>query len=275
MILYTIYQYFSQRCKRWITCTFMLFIFSIFLKYLVLDTFENIEGLTIWDYLFGTLSYPLVIFLLIPILFCYLIADIIVKDFKESYIVFVISRASNRFNYFLSKCITIIIAANLFLLSFLCNLFLVGIIFRFSFYGKFHYDVLKVVSEDGLSIIQILAIQYALIVIGLSCIGILTLTFSIIWNHAIYPILAIMLLIIQANAAYHNNHLQLIWSPIGQLALSVHSPFYFYGIYPGDAKQQMEMFTLSHSFKFLSIMLGIAFIIGTIGISRVNLCRKT
>ncbi|NLP28388.1 MAG: ABC transporter permease subunit [Clostridia bacterium] len=115
MIRFSLKKYFYCSRKKWFIAIIVLLVLSVILKYIVADEFlPTGEQLTFWDFIFASLSYPFTMLLVIPLLYCYLVADIITEDYEGGYVTFLLSRSSSRLEFFISKVIVVFISSNIF-----------------------------------------------------------------------------------------------------------------------------------------------------------------
>lgn len=276
MNYFFIKQYFSLRWKRWLTIIPIIFFFAILLKYIApLDFLPANKTLILKDYIFASLSYPFYILFIAPLLYSYLIYDIVTKDYEGGYITFIISRIENRVSYFISKILLIIITANIYFFMNLFILIIVGLIFRLPLHGDSYHEVLNISYKLGLNIYNIFLIQYGIYFIGLIAIGISLLVISLLFNNGIYSIIFIVMCFIQSQEAFFNNHKNLKWSLIGQLALSKHYPFCFSDsqVYPSYLSYMIG-YTPYYSIKFYITISLIAFLVGILRINKMNFNKK-
>lgn len=276
MISYSLKKYFYCSRKKWLIATIVLLVLSIILKYTVPGVFlPNGEQLTLWDFIFASLSDPLAILFIIPLIYCYLIADIITKDYEGGYITFLLSRSSSRLEYFLSKVIIIFISSNIFFLIYLIIMFLVAPIYGIPFKGTSYFVVTKTILESGGTILNALSIQYSLFVMLLNVLGILSISVSLIFNKSIYSYIFITGLILHGHNAVFNNHTNLLYSPLPQGILSVHYPFYYQGLNNmTDSSKAIQSFSIAYSIVYFLVLLVILCIVGGIRIRTMNLVVK-
>ncbi|MBZ9637645.1 hypothetical protein [Clostridium sp. FP1] len=274
MIISMIKHYFCLNYKKWIYAFAILFVLGILLKYLALeDCLPKGAPLVFGDYLFIYFSYPLVMILVIPILYCYLIGDIFTKDYEGGYIEFFLSRISNRVTYFISKVAIIFITSNLLFLCCLVNIIIISFIYKLPFKGKCYYEVVTCSIKSGNNIITTLTIQYGLFILTLSALGLFILIISLIFNNSLYSFIGVVLLVLQGHNAVFKDHSNIYFSPIAQGILSLHSPFYFYGT-SGMPDLTLKNFTINYSIKYFGIMLLLFFVIGCFRIRNMNISRK-
>jgi len=274
MTTYMIKQYFSLNYKKWLYTFAMLFGLCIILKYISPESFlPNGSRLILWDYVFSSLSYPLVILLVVPISYCYLIGDIFTRDYEGGYIEFFFSRISNRITYFISKVIIVFITSNLYFLCYLVNLFVISFIYKLPFIGKCYYEVVIYSTKAGNHIMATLAIQYGIFVIMLCTLGLFILIISLIFNNSVYSFIGVVILVFQGHDAVFNDQSRLFFSPIAQGILSIHCPFYFYAI-SSKSNMILQKFTINYSLKYLYLMLILFLAIGYLRIRNMNISRK-
>ncbi|MCR1167415.1 hypothetical protein NE169_19065 [Clostridium botulinum] len=276
MNYFFIKQYFSLRWKRWLTIIPIIFFSAVLLKYLApIDFLPANKTLILKDYMFESLSYPFYILFVAPLLYCHLIYDIATKDYEGGYITFIISRIENRVSYFISKILLIIITANIYFFMNLFVLIIVGLIFRLPLQGECYSPILKTSYKLGLNIYSIFLIQYGIYFIGLIAIGISVLVISLLFNNGIYSMIFIVMCFIQSREAFFNNHKNLKWSLIGQLALSKHYPFCFSDSQVDPSYlSYMIGYTAYYSIKFYIAISLIAFLVGMLCINKINFNKK-
>jgi hypothetical protein len=275
VIYLSIRQYLSYSWKKWLASIFIIFILAVGLKYLVIvDFLPKYKTLIFKDYIFSSLSYPLYCICAVPLLYSYLVYDIVTRDYEGGYVSFIVSRIENRATYFISKFILIVLTANIFFFINSGILTITAMLFRLPFHGISYYPTLKFSTELGLNTGSIFLIQYSIYVIGLIAIGMIVLTISLLFNSGIYSIIAIVMLMIQGREAFFNDESILKWSPVSQLALSKHYPFYFYN-YGSYSNKNIESYTIHYSIIFYLIIIIIAFIVGFMRINRMNLSKKS
>lgn len=275
MIYLSIRQYLSYGWKKWIGGIFIIFILAVGLKYLVIaDFLPKYKTLIFKDYIFSALSYPLYSICAVPLLYSYLVYDIVTRDYEGGYVSFIVSRIENRTTYFISKFILIVLTANIFFFINLGILTITAMLFRLPLHGISYYPTLKFSTELGLNTGSIFLIQYSIYVIGLTAIGMIVLTISLLFNSGTYSIIAVVMLMIQGREAFFNNELILKWSPVSQMVLAKHYPFYFYN-YGSYSNKSIEYYTIHYSIIFYLIVIIIAFIVGLMRINRMNLSKKS
>ncbi|MCB2293530.1 hypothetical protein LGK95_08350 [Clostridium algoriphilum] len=274
MINYMIKHYFCLNYKKWIYTFVALHILGIVIKYIAPGIYLP-KGTTLvfFDYLFIYLSFPLVIILVLPIIYCYLIGDIITRDFKSGYIELLLPRISNRITYFISKVAIVYITSNLLFLCCLVNIIIVSFLYKIPFKGKCYYEVVTCSIKSGGSIITTLIQQYGLFIITFSALGLFILIISLIFNNSVYSFIGVILLVLQGRNSVFDDHSKMFFSPIAQGILSLHSPFYFYGS-SNKIDANFENFTVSYSMKYLWVMLLLLFVIGCFRIRNMNIARK-
>lgn len=274
MIIFTLKQYFYHNYKKWIISCVVLFGIAIMLRYIVPSDFLPVgEKLILWDYVFSSLSYPFATVFIIPLIYYYLIADIITKDYEGGYITFLLSRMSDRISYFISKAMVILIISNLFFLCYLIILISIALMFRLPIEGTSYYEVIKLTLESDKSTFLILAIQYGLFVMLLNFLGILSISISLIFNKSVYSALALIVFIIQGHNAVFSDHSKLMFSPIAQGLLSFHSPFCFYRNNV-EVNGIIKNFTVTYSIKYLLFSIAILLIVGCLRVRTMNLYIK-
>ncbi|MPQ60649.1 hypothetical protein E4V82_00745 [Clostridium estertheticum] len=269
-------HYFSLNYKKWIYTFAMLFVLTILLKYLAPgDCLPKGAPLVFWDYLFIYFSYPIVMILVIPIIYCYLIGDIFTRDCEGGYIEFFLSRISNRVSYFISKVAIVFITSNLLFLCCLVNIIIISLVYKLPFKGEYYYDVVTCSIKSGNNIITTLAIQYGLFILTLSTLGLFILIISLIFNNSFYSFVGSGLLVIQGTLAIFHDQSQMFFSPIVQGMLANHSTFFPYRtLSSGKPDLTFQSFTVIYSMKFLGLMLVLFFVIGCFKIRTMNLSRK-
>lgn len=271
MTSFFVKQYFSLRWKRWLKIMPVIFIFAILLKYIVpLDFLPANKTLVFSDYIFASLSYPIYILLVIPLLYCYLIYDIVTMDYEDGHITFILSRIGNRATYFISKVILIIITSCIYFFINLFILMVVGLAFKLPLHGEYFSSMLKNSIDLGLNIYNAFLIQYGICFIGLIVIGISVLVISLLFNNGIYSIIFIIICIIQGHQSFFVNNKNLKWSLIGQLALSKHYPFSNWLI----NENYLISYTPYYSIKFYIEVGLIVFFIGMFRVNRMNFNKK-
>lgn len=274
MITCMINHYFCLNYKKWLYTFAMLFILGIIVKRFTIGIYLPIgTSLAFWDYLFVCFSFPLVMIVVIPAVYCYLIGDIITMDYESGYIEFFLSRTSNRVTYFISKVAIIFITSNLLFVCYLVNIIIISFIYKFPLKGKYFYEVVKCSIKLGNNIFTTLAIQYGLFILTLSALGLFILTISLIFNNSVYGFIGVVLLILQGCNTVFNNQSKLFFSPIGQGILALHSPFYFYGT-SDNLDISLKNFTVNYSMKYLWGMLLLFFVVGCFRIRTMNISRK-
>lgn len=267
MISYSIYKYFCNNKKKWLFSILVLTIVAILLRYIVSDDFlQNGQPLTFYDYIFSSMSYPFVIMLIIPLLYCYLASDIIINDFSGKYINFLITRTPNRSLYFISKVITVFFSSNLLLICYFSVLVFVGFIFHLPINEEYYYYTLVYALNSGKSILSLLVINYGLLLISLISLGTFLITISLLFNKSIYNYIAVILLIVQSHNSVFNNNSKIMFSPIAQSILSLHYPF--------NNGNTLTNYTVSHSINYMFILFFLFFFIGYLKIRTTNLSLK-
>ncbi|MCB2340437.1 hypothetical protein [Clostridium estertheticum] len=269
-------HYFSLNYKKWIYTFVMLFVLSILLKYIAPGgCLPKGAPLVFWDYLFIYFSYPLVMILVIPIIYCYLIGDIFTRDCESGYIEFFLSRISNRITYFISKVAIVFITSNLLFLSCIVNIIIISFIYKLPFNEKNYYDVVTYSIKSGNNMITTLGIQYGLFIITLSTLGLFILIISLIFNNSFYSFIGVGLLVMQGVIAVFDDQSKRFFSPIAQGILSGHYPFVHYrALSLGKPDLTIQSFTVIYSMRFLGVILLLLFTIGCFRIRTMNLSRK-
>lgn len=276
MIICMIRHYFCLNYKKWFYTFAVLFILGILLKYIAPgDCIPKGAPLVFWDYLFIYFSYPLVMILVIPIIYCYLIGDIFTRDCEGGYIEFFLSRISNRITYFISKVAIVYITSNLLFLCCIVNIIIISFIYNLPFNGKNYYDVVIYSIKSGNNMITTLVIQYGLFVLTLSALGLFILTISLIFNNSFYSFIGVGLLVVQGDLAVFDDQSKMFFSPIAQGILAEHPPFLPYRtLTSGKLDLTFQSFTVIYSIKFLGLMLLLFFVIGCFKIRNMNISRK-
>ncbi|WLC78404.1 hypothetical protein [Clostridium estertheticum] len=260
--------------KKWLYTFVMLFVLGILLKYIAPgDCIPKGAPLVFWDYLFIYFSYPLVMILVIPIIYSYLIGDIFTRDCEGGYIEFFLSRISNRVSYFISKVAIVFITSNLLFLCCLINIIIISFVYKLPFKGKYYYEVVTFSIKSGNNIITTLAIQYGLFILTLSTLGLFILIISLIFNNSFYSFIGVILLVLQGLNVVFRDQSKIYFSPMAQGIVSLHSPFCFYGI-SGIPDPTFQNFTINYSINYLEIMLVLLFAIGCFRIRNMNISRK-
>jgi ABC-type transport system involved in multi-copper enzyme maturation permease subunit len=254
MIRFSLKKYFYCSRKKWFIAIIVLLVLSVILKYIVADEFlPTGEQLTFWDFIFASLSYPFTMLLVIPLLYCYLVADIITEDYEGGYVTFLLSRSSSRLEFFISKVIVVFISSNIFFLIYLMILALVALIYGLPFQGTFYFTVTSTILGSGGTIFNGMVMQYSLFVILLYVLGI----------------------ILHGHNTVFNNHDNLLYLPLAQGILSMHYPFYYQGLNNlTDISKVMERFNVGYSIVYLSVLLVLLLLVGFIRIRNMNLVVK-
>lgn len=274
MITYMIKHYFCLNYKKWLYAFVLLFILGLLVKHIAPGVYlPSGTSLVFWDYLFIYFSFPTVMILVLPIIYCYLIGDIITRDYEGGYIEFFLTRISNRVTYFISKVAIIFITSNLLFLCCLVNIIIISFIYKLPFKGKYYYEVVKCSFKSGGNIITTLMIQYGLFIMTLSALGLFILIISLIFNKSVYSFIGVIILVLQGRNTVFNNPSKIFFSPIAQGILSLHSPFYFYGT-SGNLDINLKNFTVNYSMKYLWGILMLFFAIGCFRIRNMNISRK-
>lgn len=267
MIHYTVYEYFSNNKKKWINSILALFLFGIVLRYIVYEDFLPAgENLTLYDYFFSSLSYPFIIILILPLLFCYLTSDIILSDFSDNYINFLTTRVANRASYFFSKVITMFVASNVFVISYMSILIILAFIFRLPLTGECYYSPIMLFEHTNKSIFLLLFIQYALILIFLITLGFLFIAISLFFRKSIYNFIIVIILITESHNSVFNDNSTIMFSPLSQGIFSLHYPF--------NMATTLTNYTIIYSIRYLLFISIILFIISYFRIRSMNLYIK-
>ncbi|MFX0549701.1 hypothetical protein ACOAKC_10250 [Hathewaya histolytica] len=274
MIIYSINTYFKTTWKRWIYASIVLFLAFLVLKYIGPEEFlKPGEKIGLWDYLFSSLSYPFLNLLVIPTCYCYLVSDIVSKDYAEGYINFILTRSPNRLKYFLSKVIIIFLTSNLFYLLCIFILIFISFIYQMPIQNDNYYYVVRAVMESGGSIVGLFMTQYVLLTLELEFLGIFTVVIALFFNKSIYSFIGLFILIIQGHNAIFNNSNNRLLSPLAQGCLSLHVPYYAYEI-GREVNSIMAKFTVNYSIIFLNMLILICCIIGCFKIRTTNIHTK-
>ncbi|NLZ49583.1 MAG: hypothetical protein GX895_12570 [Clostridiales bacterium] len=276
MISFNLKKYFYCSRKKWLIAIIVLLVLAVILKYIVGYDFLPVgKQLTLWDYIFASLSYPFAMLLVIPLLYCYLVADIITKDYEGGYVTFLLSRSSCRLEYFLSKVIIIFVTSNIFFFIYLMILFLVGLIYGIPSNGASYFTVTSTILESGGTIFNAIIMQYSLFVTLLYLLGILSVTVSLIFNKSLYSYIFIAGLILHGHNTVFNNHNNLPYSPLAQGIMSFHYPFYYRGLNNmTEISESIQRFSIGYSIVYLSLLLFVFFLVGFIRIRTMNLFLK-
>lgn len=276
MIYYSLYTFFEVTWKRWIIAFVILFGVAIGSKYSEPVIFLPAgEPLLLWDYVFSSFSNYFVMVLILPLLFCYLIGDMVIKDYEEGYIALLISRISTRAGYFVSKVVVIFIASLLLIIGYLLILLMVGLLFRLPWTGHYYYDVLLTVEVTWRSLLGLLVIQLGLSISSYVALGMFIVTLSLIFNHPVLCYAGIIALFIQAREPIFNGPATAFpYTPIAQGILILHAPYYYLNSPNEELPLILKDFTVTYSLMFCLIMFAVFFVVGMLRIRKTSLALK-
>lgn len=274
MIKYSIITYFKVRWKKWIKVTLILFFIFTLLRRIIPDVFNVPSGgkLKIWDFVFSCLSEPIIFILVIPILYVYLISDIIISDCKAGYINFILSRSNNRVEYFLSKVIIILLTSNLFILLCLIILVSIGMLYRMPFAGG-NYNIVYIAIKSGEGVLGLLAKQYGLMVLELQFMGTFMIIMSLVLRHSIYNYIILFLFILESHRTIFNSHKRLPISVLSQSSIYFHIPYHKYVVIK-DVSDVPNIFTVQYSTIFLVVLISICIAMGCIRVKKMCLSSE-
>lgn len=193
---------------------------------------------TVADYMMGIFnSAQLVMYFIIPVSFSILIADLMRSDFDEGITQFILIRKHNRSDYLIEKCKMIIALAILYTFMMIIISFIVAVIFEVSF-GGVNYHYLFLAFDNN--VLKAFVTVISTFILGLSFIGIMTMTFSIHTNSAGIAVGIIILMGFAHNIFFVIKHdIALAWLPFSQYIVghyNVFAPFglnvpYFNGVF--------------------------------------------
>lgn len=228
---------------RWLIVWLVLWIFAIISIYVQpFDFLPPGKQLFLGDYLFSTLSSPLVIAFVIPLTYCYLISDLYIKDTEGEYIALIMTRLSNRTQYLFYKFFSIISSSLLFLFSFVILVVLTGLLFRLLWKGPYYFQIIpNTETVNWIKLTQLLFIQANLILLLLVSLGLFTFALSLFFKHVVAGYAGVIALIVQGHGSIFDNHAGLIYTPLAQGVLVLHAPYYFYGLSMERNQASMKM----------------------------------
>lgn len=273
MIFCVIKQYFISHYKRWRNTFLILVVLGILLKYICPESFvPQGKPFILWDYIFSAFAEPIAVIVVIPILYCYLIADIITKDYEGGYITFLLSRIPNRTYYYISKIVVVLITSNLMVMIYMLALFIVAIVYRLPMQGHAYYITTKLVMESHGSIFSLLILQYGLFTMVLNALGIIILVLSLLFNNCVVPFIGTAILMVQGQNTIFADHTDSFYTLLVQNLLWMHTPFYYTG---NEVKwNKLQKFTVRYSIEFLLGISLVFLIIGFFKIRKMNLSKK-
>lgn len=232
------------------------------------------EQLTAWDFVFSSLSNPFMMVLMIPIIFCYLIGDLIVKDYDNGYITLIASRIPNRTAYFFAKFAVIIVAAALLFFGYLTILVALSLMFRLPFHGRLFFSVLRSVDGHWSDILMLLITNAELFILSLVALGLFILSLSLFFHHPIVGYVGVIALVLQSHDPVFNDHSKLLMTPFAQGILALHAPFYFYNVAGSPHQEILQRFTVLFSTLYCFAAFVIFLLLGWLRIKRMNMYLK-
>ncbi|MEF9952969.1 MAG: hypothetical protein RR840_09020 [Clostridium sp.] len=226
-----------------------------------------------WDYIIDSLINSFFIIVIIPILYVIITGSLFADDIENGIITSYISRANNRFEYFISVLGLMLISAIVLTLLFLVNLVIVALVAGMAITDNTNYHLIDGAYKLGQNIWLLLITQISIVSLGITSIGVICNVVALFIRKFKCEIIIIMLLLYQGGEAYFHNRKMVKYSLIAQMKLDIHYPYILY--HPTDKVLTPEEY-VSVMYCY-SVFIGVILIFGLIGylyITRSDINRR-
>lgn len=258
--------------KKWIIAYGILLLSVIILKYIHMDDLQT-NNLLFWDYAFKSLSYPALILYIVPIIYIFLIGDLISRDYEDGLILNYLVRSKYRASYIFYKVSIIAISSLVLIFMLISSLIIVGLFSSMSLVGQSNYYLVDGArsSNQGISLLGV--IQTSLIFLGLTSIGVICVVVSLLFIKFKLQFVVILVLVFQGHQSYFVNRGNIKYSLTGQMVLDIHNPFIFFDNRIEDVFFPDSVSVLYSYFVYICLIV-LFMILGNMFFARSNISRE-
>lgn len=265
MITFELISLFTRRKWYWLSFCSLWLVFSVMAKFLVGPAIRAGEVVSVWDFMIASLTQKFLSIVLVPILFLLLIADLIIRDFNDGYLGYIMNRVSRRTTWFIAKSIALFSASFLFTAIIGVFLFIAGVIWQIPLVNSLHHPLGAFAQQLRLVPAYMPFTMLSFCVIGLTAFGMFILTLSMfVRNSTILLGIGLFLAVLSYGTYIYYPQLAM-YLPTTHLKFDHHAPF----------NPHKHAITLTWSFVYAIILFSVSFLVGLFKSRTMNLTRKT